>query len=296
LGTVSSSTFANSIDSVTYDVRLRTHTILAGLAYKFDRPVLGYLASAVDPAAAETTSRWTGAYAGLSVGARRSNAGWTTTGFEQAAPPSWKTSILIPPAPPPAAPDASTASQAFDASTLIAGGHVGYLWQLSSRWVVGTEGDVAWANSGKTVAGLPGTFGTTLGARTGADMTTVKEDWDASFLTRFGYLVTPNVMIYATGGTALQQIAAATTCSLAGPWCLATRADSRSWIKPGWTAGAGLEAILTGNWRARAEYRYADFGTVSHTYFGSTSDEVSADIKVRTHTALLGVSYAFARP
>jgi outer membrane immunogenic protein len=47
------------------------------------------------------------------------------------------------------------------------------------------------------------------------------------------------------------------------------------------------------NWRARAEYRYADYGTFS-TNFGSPAQlAVAADIKVHTNTVLFGLAYAF---
>ncbi len=67
----------------------------------------------------------------------------------------------------------------------------------------------------------------------------------------------------------------------------------------GWTAGGGIEAMLWSSWIARAEYRYADFGTISNTdtriapLLLDGTEIVSYDVRVRTHTALLGLAYKF---
>jgi outer membrane immunogenic protein len=301
-GTVSSALFATS-DSVTYDLRLRTHTAMVGLGYQFNRSIAESIAgsietSAVAPAAvykapsAALAPSWSGAYAGASLGGRWSSTRWTTTAIEFGGGIGGGASEI---------PDPSTATPALDSATARAGGYAGYLWQVSRHWVVGTEGDLAWGNSRNAVAGVPGTFGTILGgiATSGFDSTSVKQGWDASLLTRIGYLVTPKVMIYGTGGAALQQISATVNCTAAAIWCgfdAANRLETHSRIKPGWTLGAGVEAALSGNWRVRGEYRYADFGTMHQAFFANSVDAISADIRVRTQTALVGLSYAFAGP
>jgi len=71
----------------------------------------------------------------------------------------------------------------------------------------------------------------------------------------------------------------------------------------GWTIGGGVEAMLGHNWLARAEYRYADFGTVNfndvRTCTGctfpaqSTPLSVSYAMRVATQTAMVGLAYKF---
>jgi outer membrane immunogenic protein len=54
--------------------------------------------------------------------------------------------------------------------------------------------------------------------------------------------------------------------------------------------------MLSGNWFARAEYRYADFRPSSLTInrqFGGTPLFTNFDVAMRTHTATFGVSYKF---
>ena len=55
--------------------------------------------------------------------------------------------------------------------------------------------------------------------------------------------------------------------------------------------------MLWGNWIARGEYRYADYGTVSHTntrtIFGNTPQVASYDLHVRSHIATFGLAHKF---
>jgi hypothetical protein len=47
--------------------------------------------------------------------------------------------------------------------------------------------------------------------------------------------------------------------------------------------GGGVEGVVVGNWLARADYRYSDYGTVNHAFFqGTNTDEVNANTRLRT--------------
>src|ERR1700680_2976927 len=106
------------------------------------------VAEAGDPAPYQAPPPVSGAaapgvfYAGLSLGARLSDTDWTTTAI--GSPPS---SANFGPANP----------ASFDSSTARIGGYVGYMWRIAPPWVVGIEGDIAWGDSGKSVAAIPGT-------------------------------------------------------------------------------------------------------------------------------------------
>ena len=105
----------------------------------------------------------------------------------------------------------------------FAGGTVGYNWQFGPIWVVGVEGDAAWADDSQTQFGLPGcavncvrgAVVTPSALPSGGDSASVKMLWDASARGRLGYLVTPDLLIYATGGVAWQNIEASGQC---GPY------------------------------------------------------------------------------
>ena len=82
--------------------------------------------------------------------------------------------------------------------SFIGGGQAGYNWQASS-FVFGLEGDVQgldYSRSIFTSSGLPGSIATSnvsIGA---------KADWLATARARAGFLVTPQLLVYGTGGAA----------------------------------------------------------------------------------------------
>lgn len=219
---------------------------------------------------------WTGFYAGVSIGGRMADVDWATT-----AP-----ALGIVPA------DAGIYAATLSEMHLRLGGYAGYNWQMGPSWVIGGEADFGWADKSRFVGGIPGTY--LAGApAVFTDTAGVDLRWDASLRARLGFLFTPSWMFYGTGGVAWQNMRVGATCAAAGGFCLADHAESIDTTRLGWTLGAGLEAMLPGNWLARVEYRYADFGSVDHTFFTGSGDDVSAAVKVRTHTALFGVAYKF---
>jgi outer membrane immunogenic protein len=67
----------------------------------------------------------------------------------------------------------------------------------------------------------------------------------------------------------------------------------------GWTVGGGAEWMLASNWLIRGEYRYAEYGRLSGTFFPGfngavfNGEAIDANVKLQTHTALFGVAYKF---
>jgi outer membrane immunogenic protein len=126
--------------------------------------------------------------------------------------------------------------------------------------------------------------------------------WDASLRARLGYLVTPSFLLYATGGVAWQNVEAISTC---GPSfsCQAggfgPRVISDSNTEAGWTVGGGIETAFGGHWIGRAEYRYADFGTISNTDTRNApgvTQVAKYNVDLVTHTVTFGLSYKFGDP
>ena len=88
-------------------------------------------------------------------------------------------------------------------------------------------------------------------------------DWIASIRGRFGYLVTPNLLAYATGGAAWGGFHY--TASEYGPipgystiGGVPTPFDKTA---GGYAVGGGLEWAMTTNWLVRAEYLFYRFKT-----------------------------------
>lgn len=177
--------------------------------------------------------------------------------------------------------------------------------------MVGVEGDFGWADTKSTLANAVypgGNFPFYLTGRSD-DSFSVKATWDASARLRAGYLIMPNVLLYATGGGSWLHVETNSTCG-SQSFCnppnvngFAPDSITSSKTLSGWTVGGGVEAMIAPNWFVRAEYRYADYGTYSNTETRvcppagcggiGTTQVASYDLDIKTHTATVGVSYKF---
>jgi len=184
------------------------------------------------------------------------------------------------------------ASSGFRGSVML-----GSNWQVAPRWVVGVEGDVGFGDTSGTITGIPGAANVIVPPARGAnDSVNMKETWDAGVRGRLGYLVTPWVMVFATGGVAWQRVEVTMNCT-AGGTCgfngIAPFAVTNSAVLTGASVGGGVDVKLAGNWSARGEYRYSDYGTWRTTLGTPATLAVTTDIRMRTHTALFGLAYTF---
>ncbi|CDX56265.1 25 kDa outer-membrane immunogenic protein [Mesorhizobium plurifarium] len=138
-----------------------------------------------------------------------------------------------------------------DAKTkgFIGGVFGGYNWQ-QENFVYGAEADL----------GYNGTKGSDngLSAKTGIE---------GSLRARLGYAVTPEILLYGTGGLAAKdQKIDDSTFGVH---------DNKGML--GWTAGAGTDIKITDNVFGRVEYRYTDYGSKN---FGDTGKVKSSDNRV----------------
>ena len=181
----------------------------------------------------------------------------------------------------PAMPEAT----AFDWTGAYVGGNIGYLWaenagtvggntdgvtgglfagynyEVAPNWIVGVEGDVNLADTGSFTTG---------GVAVNND-----ELWYGTLRGRVGYAFDA-FMVYGTGGLAV----ASNTANFAGG------SDSNTHL--GYAVGAGLEAALTQNLTARAEYLYMDTGLES---YGVGGTNFATDID--GHIVRTGLAYKF---
>ena len=82
-------------------------------------------------------------------------------------------------------------------------------------------------------------------------------------------MLNPTWLLYATGGLTFQNLEVGASCGGVSPsWCNGTvaRSESVSSVKVGWTIGGGVETMLSKNWLARGEYRYADYGGIAYKF------------------------------
>jgi outer membrane immunogenic protein len=255
------------------------------------------------PQAVPAAAGWNGWYIGGQVGGKWTNDDWNTTCIDAGGAPlglcgSPLSSIVFP-----GAPD-STRAHSFNTSGVRYGVYVGAMSQLnfSSNWVFGLEFDYGFSNQSSTVAGI-------LGCSTAAcegpgfipplnlsgDSTQIKNGDDYSFRARAGYLVTPDVLAYATGGVAFQKVESTMTCNGAiSPACNFSATSTNHETLTGYTVGGGLEWKVWQNWLIRGEYRYSNFGTYHPVFFKQSGIlEAFADVKVSSQIATLGIAYLF---
>jgi outer membrane immunogenic protein len=222
---------------------------------------------------------WGGFYVGGEAGARWSRSRWTSLDFDLGLPPS----VVDNPA-------------NLDKTGFFGGGYIGYNWTLAPAWLVGLEADIGWGGGTATHAGFPGAS-SVVNNSPGHDSVSVKLDWSGTARGRLGYLVTPTWLVYGTGGVAWQQITTSASCDAnigAGSFCSPPAiSESSTVIKTGWTVGGGVETMLWGNWIGRAQYLYADFGTVSNRFPAAPGIGFHANIAGKTNTAVLGLAYKF---
>ncbi len=151
-------------------------------------------------------------------------------------------------------------------SSWIAGGQIGYNWQIG-QWVFGVEGDADAQDFSRTRV-----VGTAIGPFIPGDAFTVESNWQASLRGRIGYAF-DRILLYATGGVAWTQRKA--TVSLVGIGTF-TNDDTVT----GGTVGGGLEYAFTNNISLGVEGRWTFYGdqTFSGTLGGiPVQDRVSLD-------------------
>lgn len=176
---------------------------------------------------------WTGPYLGLNIG-----GAWNNARFIDRGGPGGQFAFPVGSNDPFWAP--SQAGFTF-------GGQAGYNWQ-SGNIVYGIEGDVNWVgnNASATLAGF------------GPILASTKLDWMATARGRLGYAFS-KFLVYGTGGVAFAHFADA--------YGFVGNEFSNSVTRTGWTAGGGIEYMVSRNWTVRAEALFADFGSYDQTIF-----------------------------
>ncbi|QCK86986.1 porin family protein [Phreatobacter aquaticus] len=181
---------------------------------------------------------WTGFYAGVQLG-----YGWQGQVSNQVY------------ADPTLVAGGSSIGAVYGAGGVVGGAHVGWNYQLNSL-VLGIETDLDLAGIRRSQSPLLSySVGTTLDpSGTNAGVARVQADWLGSLRARFGVLVSPNLLLYATGGLAYGGLKSSVVAD-----GLVSLALNRTAV--GWTAGLGAEWAFSRNWTARLEYRHIELGT-----------------------------------
>jgi outer membrane immunogenic protein len=204
-----------------------------------------------------------------------------------------------------------TGSVSPKSNSFIAGGQLGYNWQAGTI-VYGLETDIQ-GLSGSNSASSITNVGTVSGSvpptgSTGTIASSKNLTYLGTLRARAGYLATPSLLLYGTGGLAYAGARTSTTVSETlgftdTPGSFGTTTSGSSTLV-GWTVGAGIEWLFWSSWSAKVEYRYYDLGSATTTAssfqqaggFGTVLDTVNASqstTKFAGSDVSVGVNYHF---
>lgn len=254
-------------------------------------------------------STWTGAYAGL-------NAGGVWSSDASSANSTWPsyTNIAFSPASILSAAAVANSSSTGGYNGFIGGGQVGYNFAIgiaNTAVVAGFETDIQGVaasnfNSSKSnIAPIPG--GT--GAWIATNNVSATLDYLGTARGRLGALITPDLLVYGTGGLAYGGVSSRADISWIGaPQGSFTAGGSNFYgggsasnTTVGWSAGGGGEWMFARNWSAKAEYLYYNLGKLSYSSTASRLTNLGVASIYSTQTSMavngnlvrLGVNYHF---
>jgi outer membrane immunogenic protein len=237
------------------------------------------------PSAASTSSPWTGFHFGLNAGGTWGNsASISTTGFPiYARPQSAATTIPV------VAGVATglTGSQSLQsAGGFIGGAQFGYDFQYG-RAVFGVETDFQGVAGGEqtggpTVRSFPYSYYSLSrdAYLSNNEITRSSSQKTLNYIgtarARVGYLFTPDILVYATGGFAYGGAALKSSTEVMEISELTDEFglghSAKSGTLAGWTAGGGVEWMFASKWSAKLEYLYYDLGRMQ--MFGGAAYQI----------------------
>jgi outer membrane immunogenic protein len=237
------------------------------------------------PAPIVSVWNWTGFYIGLNAGGGFGRTNASETGI----PETGALAIVA----------SANYGLNHDLTGAFGGAQAGYNWQVQN-WVWGVEADI----QGSDIRGRGTLTGPIVAQRDGGaafatNFVTASEkiDYFGTARLRAGFLATPALLLYGTGGLAWADV------KTSGQFHYATPVDylaSGSRIQVGWTVGAGAEWKLAANWSIKGEYLYYDLGHTSDiSNFGVPPIppfQSRFDYNVRGSLARVGFNYQFAGP
>jgi outer membrane immunogenic protein len=218
---------------------------------------------------------WNGFYIGLNLG-----YGWATSSAVNA----WEMNVAT------GGFGNFALANANNGGGVFGGLQLGYNWQAASNFVLGLEADLQGTGlrSRSAAVGIGAPWTSFYGSET-------KVDFYGTLRGRLGFLVTPTLLTYVTGGLAYGSgkfnTSYASTDGFFG-------ANSQSFSRAGWTLGGGVEYAFSPNWSAKVEYGYVDLGRVTGTGLELRSVRgatwfYTQERKVAFHTVRAGLNYRF---
>jgi outer membrane immunogenic protein len=197
--------------------------------------------------------QWSGFYVGLNAGGTWSNSNSVATATGNVASVPGFDPLGV------ASAGLATASVPVKIDGFIGGGQFGDNYQFANKWVGGFESDFQGiATSNRT---------TTLFSQATADGFTTNQiltasrrlEWLGNDRVRIGYLISPTFLAYGTGGLSYGDTRVSVAIAQTG----GASFGSFSKTLAGWSAGGGVEWLISPNWSLKVEYLYYDLGRVT---------------------------------
>ena len=249
----------------------------------------GYAPPLISKDAVAAVWTWTGFYLGGNVGRSTGKLNTDTLYSDNLGNPLFATST------------------SFKHFSGVGGAQAGYNWQ-AGMVVAGLETDVVFAHQRTTDApACPGAICNPAITLMGFDapVPVVHEhnlDWFGTVRARLGVAVTPDMLLYGTGGLAFGEVEHQGTIygagiDINGNIVPAANMFSNRSLREGWTAGGGLEAHLGGNWTGKVEYLHVDLGHDSAPFAPLPSNSTPLTIAFNSHITedlvRVGLNYKF---
>jgi outer membrane immunogenic protein len=174
----------------------------------------------------------------------------------------------------------------------LIGGQIGYNWQVSN-WVWGLEGDGQWSDQRHTDTVVCGVACTGTAAAAFAASFSQKIEAFGTFRGRVGFLATPDILFYGTGGLAVASFRTSASATVTAAGLVAGVSTANSQTRAGWTVGAGMEGMFAPHWSAKLEYLFADYGRFNNNLVFPGAVAIGTQTHVSDNIIRAGVNYHF---
>jgi outer membrane immunogenic protein len=171
-------------------------------------------------------------------------------------------------------------NQTFSVDDGLLGGEIG--WNIQSGSIVyGVAADIAysWAEDD-----------TPEDTENGDEIFVGEHEYFATLRGKLGYAF-DNVLVYATGGLALTDAEFRYENYTSDPPIELEERSSSSDTLLGWAIGGGLELAVTEHISVKAEYLYADFGSLDYSFLDS-SENLFGEVDIDTHMLRGGILFS----
>jgi outer membrane immunogenic protein len=230
---------------------------------------------------------WTGFYAGLNIG-----YGWGDNSYISSKTYDFPVELGF------------GYNRSPDPSGVLGGGQIGVNFQpfmalgldpLYERFMLGVEADFQGAGLSQT-SGATDYGNARAPTARGFGLITQTQGFFGTARGRVGFLVSPNLLVYGTGGLAYGDvgfsISSVNNFNFAGQ-------SSHDFTRVGWTAGGGGEWMFSPNWSVKVEYLYTDLGAADlyHQSFNPALGKVLTtslpNVQSNFHSVRGGLNYHF---